>query len=108
MATHTFGTNATNSLTALKMNPANAQADVATVYQGILSDGLVGVSSPDVQSPFAKGAIWPGAWELDGALYIPNRGVLRVFQGDVVAIDSQGWPILVSANSAANAAWTFV
>ena len=39
-------------------------------------------------------------------LYIPNRGVLKVFPGDWVGIDSQGWPVLISANSIANGPWT--
>ena len=106
MATKTLGTNTTATLTALAVNPANAQADVATISQGILSDGLVGTFGAGLTSSFAKGAIYPGAWELDGMLYIPNRGVLKVFPGDWVGIDSQGWPVLISANSIANGPWT--
>lgn len=34
-----------------------------------------------------------------GRLEIPNRGVINVLPGDLVAIDNTGWPILVSAAS---------
>jgi len=106
MSTKTLGTSATNSLTALASTAGNAQADQAAIQNAILSDGLSGNTSADIQSPIAKGSIWPGAWEMEGLLYIPNRGVLKVFAGDWIGVDSQGWPILVSANSIANAAWT--
>lgn len=42
-----------------------------------------------------------GAFNASGHLEIPRRGVLKVFQGDVVAIDNSGWPILISAASIA-------
>ncbi len=38
-----------------------------------------------------------------GQLIVPNRGILKVLPGDVVAIDNCGWPILVSAASIAYA-----
>jgi len=105
MATLTLGTTAQTSLTALASTAGNAQADQAAIQALILSDGFSGNTSKDLQSPIAKGSIWPGAWEFEGLLYVPNRGVLKVFPGDYVGVDSQGWPILVSANSIANAAW---
>lgn len=94
MSTTLLGTNANNSLTSLIMNPANAIADVATIQQGILDD--LNVAHP----------IFPGAWSRDGVLIVPNRGFLKVLPGDYVAIDSTGWPILVSANAIANGPWT--
>jgi len=33
---------------------------------------------------------------------IPNRGVLKVLPGDVVAVDQSGWPILVSKQAIAS------
>jgi hypothetical protein len=105
MATKTLGTTAQTSLTALAMQKAGlAAADVATIQQGIKSDGL---QSDGINADIGAGSIVPGAWDQSqGTLIIPYRGVLRVFPGDWVGIDSQGWPILVSANSIANAAWT--
>ena len=38
-----------------------------------------------------------------GELVIPNRGIIKVLPGDVVAIDNLGWPILVSGASIAYA-----
>lgn len=39
---------------------------------------------------------------------IPNRGTLKCFPGDVIAVDTQtGWPILISKSAAAaTTAWT--
>lgn len=94
MATGTLGTNANNSLTSLINSGAMNTIDLAAIAQGVKNDLVNG------------NPIWPGAYAQNGLLYVPNRGVLRVLPGDYVGIDSQGWPILVSANSIANAAWT--
>lgn len=47
-------------------------------------------------------------FNFNGTLLIPNRGLVKVLPGDVVAIDNTGWPILVSAASLAYAGtqWT--
>jgi hypothetical protein len=50
--------------------------------------------------------VFPNAFSSNGLLYVPNRGYLQMLPGDWVGVDSQGWPILVSKNSIANAAWT--
>jgi hypothetical protein len=94
MATGTLGTSATNSLTSLIFSGAMNTTDLAAIAQGIKDD--LNATHP----------IWPGAYAQNGLLYVPSRGVLRVFAGDYVGIDSQGWPVLVSANSIANASWT--
>jgi hypothetical protein len=97
MATQTLGTDATNSIPyALTFSPVNAIADVATIQQAILDD----VNRANVSR------IYPGAWSKDGTLYVPNRGFLRVLVGDVVGVDTRGWPILLSADTIANGAWT--
>lgn len=98
MATVTLGTNATTSLTALAyLHGINTltPADVATINNGIKNDA--NPAHPRIGGSFSVS---------ESLLYIPRRGVLKVLAGDYVAIDSQGWPILVSANSIANAAWT--
>jgi hypothetical protein len=96
MATSTLGTNATNTLTALVSSGAMAAADVAAIANAIKNDLVNGRP------------IYPGAFSSMNQLYVPNRGILQVLPGDYVAVDSQGWPILVSKNSAANALWTHV
>jgi hypothetical protein len=97
MATKTLGTTAQTSLTALKYLPGYASgmsaADQAAI-QNAVKDDLGNAHS-----------LVPGAFQ-GGRLFIPNRGILQVLPGDWVGVDSQGWPILVSANSIANAAWT--
>lgn len=96
MATSTFGSNANNSLTALLSSGAMAAADVATIALLIKNDLVNGLP------------IYPEAFSQKNLLYVPNRGILKVLPGDWVAVDSQGWPILVSANSIANGPWTHV
>ncbi len=99
MTTLTLGTNATSSLTALMMTPAPVAADFATISQSIENDLTTG--------PQGLGAaLVGGGWVQPGLLIIPNRGILQVLPGDYVGVDSAGWPILVSAYSIANAAWT--
>ena len=95
MATKTLGTDAVNSLTAVDFAASLLPADVASIANGIKDD--LNPAHP----------IYPGAFSLQGLLYIPNRGVLKVLPGDYVAIDADtGWPILVSANAIANGPWT--
>jgi hypothetical protein len=98
-AVKTFGTTANSSLSALlaavmTTNPQQDAADVAQLTNAIKDD--INPAHP----------IMPTAWSQAGVLYVPNRGILKVLPGDWVAVDSQGWPILVSANSVANGPWT--
>lgn len=99
MATKTLGTSATNSLNpALQFLPGYGSgmsaADIASMTNHIKDD--LNVSHP----------LMPQAFSANGLLYVPNRGILKMLPGDWVGVDSQGWPILVSKNSIANAAWT--
>ena len=97
MATQTLGITGGNSLPyALTISAVNAAADTATIQQAILDD----VDRANVIR------IWPGAWSKAGVLYVPNRGFLRVLPGDVVGVDTRGWPILLSADTIANGIWT--
>jgi hypothetical protein len=85
MATVTLGSNANNSLTALKFVPGvngMAAADVASIDNLIRTD-------------------------FTGILYLPGgRGIIQAKPGDYIGVDNKGWPIIVSAYSIANAAWT--
>jgi hypothetical protein len=100
MATGTVGTNANNTLTALTFLHGMTQADLATMAAAILDDRSPAGGSLANAAPSAK-PTWPGAFTTQGKLYIPNRGLLEVLPGDVVAIDANGWPILLSANAIA-------
>jgi len=99
MALKTLGTNANNSIQTAVMwlpgyNSGLSASDIASVANGILNDQVN--SRPVV----------PGAFDGNGLLFIPNRGVLRILPGDYVGVDSTGWPILLSANAIANGPWT--
>src|SRR5260370_41309676 len=120
MATKTLGTNATTTLTALAHQSAgNAAADVATIMQAILDDGMVYPGAGSGPQPLGgqprhqQGASvgpYPGAYHVNGLLVIPNRGFLRVLPGDWIGVDANGWPILVSAAAIAGtyaaSSWT--
>jgi len=97
----TLITQAATTLTSLRVGvvnlgpPANqTPVDVAAIANIIKNDLINGRP------------IFPGAYAQSGLLYIPNRGVLQCRPGDYVAVDNQGWPILVSANSITNGNWT--
>lgn len=95
--TRTLGTNAANTLTAVQYlagyGSGMTTADQAAIQNAILDD--IGNAHSRV----------PGAFQ-GGQLFVPNRGILKVLPGDFVGVDSQGWPILVSANSIAAGPWT--
>lgn len=98
MSTKTLGTTANNSLNpAIKFlpgfNSGMATADEASIALAIKDD--LNNTHPVVK----------GAFSYNGQLFVPNRGYLKILPGDWVGVDSQGWPILVSANSIANSNW---
>jgi hypothetical protein len=93
MATSTFGSTAQTSLTALINSGSMNATDLAAIVLAIKDD--LNVAHP----------IAPGSYSSMDLLYVPNRGILKVLPGDWVAVDNQGWPILVSANSIANSTW---
>jgi hypothetical protein len=110
MATRTLGSTAQTTLTAVLYNAALLTADRATIEQGILDDGSAAVAGGTAQQGqtvelWGNAKQYPGAFGFNGLLYVPNRGVLRCFEGDFVAIDSTGWPILLSAAAAASGSW---
>src|SRR5258708_37605963 len=79
-------------------------ADIAFMNQAIRDDQLADLGPAGVVSPYPTGM---QGWSRQGQLYIPNRGWLKVLPGDVIAIDTVGWPILISAKSAGTgASWT--
>lgn len=103
MTIGTGGTTLTTSLTALRhpgsfirvdgtvTSIVEVDADVATINQAIKDDQNFNQPSP------GGGSTW--GYSRNGQLYVPNRGWLKVLAGDAVMVDSNGWPILVSARS---------
>ena len=113
MAIGTGGTNAATTLTALRhagsFNPPGGQAvasfvevdaDIATINQAIKDDFLPATAPVTAFAPSL------GGYSRQGQLYVPNRGWLKVFPGDAIMVDSQGWPILVSLRSILTGPWT--
>lgn len=110
MTIGTAGTNLTTSLTALFhpgsfISPAGVtqsfvetDADIATINQAIKDDQ--NPNQPPINATPMLG------YSRNGVLYVPNRGFLRVLPGDLVCVDANGWPILVSARSIATGGWT--
>ena len=102
MALKTLGTNATTSLTAYQQSPGGL-----SVGSGIDAQMRNSIKNDVIN----KNPLWPGPLgaKIDGnnnRIYIPNRGHITILPGDWIAIDSTGWPILLSKNAVANAAWT--
>src|ERR1019366_2090421 len=91
MATKTVGTTGTTVLTAVQIPPSyNAtpyisDTDWATIANSILGDG--GYAHP----------IEPGGFTRQGLLFLPRkRGVVKLMPGDWVAVDLNGWPVVIS------------
>ena len=103
MALLTLGSNGTVTLSALKFLQAMNATDLAALAAKILDDASVDSGQLANVAPSAK-RIMPGAFNSSGQLYVPNRGVLQVLPGDYVAVDANGWPILLSANAIAGGA----
>jgi hypothetical protein len=116
MSLKNLGTNANNSLNAMKtgthpVSGGQTQANIAIINNHIADDLVNGnpVIPGSLYAFGAGGLTKAGTPTSEGGclLYIPNRGVLKVLYGDIIAYDSTGWPILVSANALANGPWTF-
>jgi len=73
----------------------------------------IGPSNPSANASGVFILIVPQAdndgFSRNGLLLIPNRGILKMRRGDVVAVDNTGWPILVSGGSInyQGTVWTF-
>lgn len=100
MALLTLGSNATTTLSALQFLHGMNVTDRAALAQLILNDNSRAGGSIANAAPSAK-PVMPNAFTTQGQLYVPNRGVLQVLPGDYVAVDANGWPILLSANAIA-------
>jgi outer membrane protein assembly factor BamB len=99
MALQTLGTNANNSLTALVWKGMVAGVDASEINELILNDFNARFPRADISGS--------GGFVKEGILYVPNRGSLTLFPGDVVAVDAaSGTVILVTARGIAAGPWT--
>lgn len=101
MALITLGTTANNSI-------ANAKRWLPGFNSGISAVDLAALSLA-IRSDDATQTRQPGALTESGLLFLPggrSPGGIQLLPGDYVGVDTQGWPIVVSAYSIANAPWT--
>jgi hypothetical protein len=96
--TITVGTAATNTLIGAAWHSNMAQSDVRAIMNHILDD--LNVHHPQAQIG------GQGGFTREGLLYVPNRGPLQLYDGDVVAYDpATGGVILITKRAAAGASW---
>jgi len=100
VSTRTLVTKSATTLTAIQRQSATVAAghynpaDIAALNALVIND-----QNP---SQHIYQSLQP-----NGLLVVPNRGVLKVLAGDVVAVDLNGFPVVISAQSiAAGNAWT--
>ena len=100
MALTLLGTDANNSLTSLVWRSvAESQADISAINELILDD-------QNPRHPLAQTS-GTGGFVKEGLLYVPNRGMLQLFPGDVVAVDAtSGQVILLTAYGLSAGPWT--
>jgi hypothetical protein len=97
-------------LTTPKHTLVTARDLICVAYheaQQVLSPADIAIIDGLIKRDDPPGAIVPGAFSREGLLVIPGRGVLTLQPGDVVAVDQNGWPVLVSAYSIATSGWVF-
>ncbi len=100
MALKTAGTSTTTTLSALVVDSNFTPADIATARAAIKYNWVF-VNGAYVRQQ--AGAIFPGGIEYVGGtamLTLPGgRGTLQALPGDYIAIDPNGWPILIAGGS---------
>lgn len=109
MALRTLGTNAVTSFTAMLAgtDDINNPINLAILMNGILNDIPMVNKALQSGQPRNRQIGQPYIQGSQGMLYVPNRGYLTVKPGDYVCFDPvTGWPILISADCAANGAVT--
>lgn len=100
MALKTAGTSLTTTLNALVVDSNFTLADIATARAAIKHNWTY-VNGAYVR--VQKGDIFPGGIDFVGGtavLTLPGgRGQLTAQPGDYIAIDPNGWPILIAGGS---------
>jgi hypothetical protein len=104
MALRTLGTTSTTILGGFQVGvDEDASAANTALIQAIKSD--LPMVNAVLQSGLPRNLI-NGAYTQKGTLIVPGRGVLIAKYGDFIGLDAvTGWPILLSADCAANGNW---
>ena len=107
MALRTIGTNANNSLTGFVVGTNDViAADVATLITQLRMDSWTAPTGGTTGQVTARQRV-NEPYLRQGKLFIPNRGMLVLRAGDFIGWNTTtGWPIVVSADDAANGPWT--
>lgn len=110
MTIRTLGSNANNSLSAIQVGINDViPADLATMLNQLRGDPP-GYLAPGGGAVAPTSTVRPRlaqAYVKNGVLYVPNRGVLQLRNGDWVAWDTTtGWPIVLSNDAATNGPYT--
>jgi len=121
MATRTFGSQAQTTFTAipfpaLSTSITQQSQDIAAICALIKDDvpllwpiGNAGTANGQNATQIAAYQnLMPTALNTQGQLFVPNRGVLKVYPGDWIAVDTFGWPILVSGRSVQSSTTSWV
>ena len=96
--TITIGTAGTTTLIGAVWHSNISQADVRTINNHILDD--LAAHHPQAQISGTGGFV------REGILYVPNRGPLQLYDGDIVAYDpATGFAFAISKLAAAGASW---
>jgi hypothetical protein len=101
MATITVGTASTTSLVGVvwSQDPTVLDPTDVNVIIRRIKDDL------NVDHPVAQISGVGGLEQSAGKLWVPNRGSLVIYPGDVIATDARGGVVLISAYAAAGANW---
>lgn len=103
------GTGSTTVLTACRMPGSFARQD-GTVFSFVEADNDIATIQQAIKDDFnpAQPINLPmGGWSRNGQLFVPNRGWLKIYPGDLVCVDNTGFPFVISQRSAAAGNWTF-
>lgn len=91
--------------------PAGAQVlSVGTTSIHLTSPSDTPTANAAQSTYFVVGRRLPGSFSQNGELFVPNRGVLKMFPGDTIAVDASGFPFLLSKASItyAGSSWIFI
>lgn len=104
MALKTAGTNSTTSLSAFQPLVNDViPADLATLNTQIRLDPVTYNAANQGSTRFRVNE----PYNRRGILIIPGRGILQIKSNDYIIWDTTtGWPLLLSADAAANGPWT--
>lgn len=86
---------------AADITPGTTVTDIGSGGQMIQLSQIARSNLAVANLAFVRRTDSPTGIGKEAQLWVPGRGMLKVLPGDIVAVDSTGWPILLSANTVA-------